>query len=77
MTYIFRKAHTRGEKGHNGKSLTSLTSLTELDHDWQAQHPRRDRSPPAPRNHYSWAGLERRWGWTIINQRLSNHVELT
>ena len=43
MTYIFRKAHTRGEKGHNGKSLTSLTSLTELEHDWQALHPRRDR----------------------------------
>jgi len=43
MTYIFRKAHTRGEKRHNGKSLTSLTSLTELEHNWQAQHPRRDR----------------------------------
>lgn len=56
MTYIFRKAHTRGEKGHNGKSLTSLTSLTELEHNWQAQHPRRDRSPPRPPKSLQLAG---------------------
>lgn len=53
MTYLFRKAHTRGERERSAKSLTSLTSLIgaavrkpacELDHDWTATHPRKARS---------------------------------
>ena len=66
MTYIFRKAHTRGEKGHNGKSLTSLTSLTELDHDWQAQHPRRDRGTSKLQN---LPGTKSGRGWQAYAHR--------